>query len=134
MGQADPGPPALLVGAEAFRPGGPDTSRTRRIRRPAPTEAARPTRTTRTAGTRAAAEAARTGRAESDRSARAGRGRADDHPAVRVHADRLGLDAGLALHGEVHDAPLVGEHRLERHRLTGGLHPAGDALRDLAQL
>src|SRR5258708_21891506 len=126
--------PALLVGAEASRPGRPDTARTRRIRRPTPPEAARPAGTTRATGRRAAADPAGAGRPKSDRSARAGRGRADDHPAVRIHADGLGLDAGLALHGEVHDAPLVGEHRLERHGLAGGLDSACDALRDLAQL
>src|SRR5258708_14257988 len=125
--------PALLVGAEASRPGRPDTARTRRIRRPTPPEAARPTGTTRATGTRAAAEPAGAGRPESDRSARAGRGRADDHPAVRIHADGLGLDAGLAPPGQVPDAPLVAEHRLERHRPARGLYPTRDALRDLAQ-
>src|SRR5688500_104685 len=39
-------------------------------------------------------------------SARAGRGRADDDAAVGLHAYRLGLQPGLALHREVHDATL----------------------------
>ena len=34
----------------------------------------------------------------------------------------------------MHDPPLIGEHRLERHRLSGRAHARGDPLGDLAQL
>ena len=34
----------------------------------------------------------------------------------------------------MHDPPLVGEHRLERHRLPGRAHARRDALGDLAEL
>src|SRR2546430_16861554 len=71
---------------------------------------------------------------ESDRPAGARRGRADHDAAVRVHPDRLGLDPRLARHREVHDAPFVREHRLERHGLSGRLHAPRDAARDLTEL
>jgi hypothetical protein len=34
----------------------------------------------------------------------------------------------------VHDPPLIGEHRLERHRLAARAHAVRDATRDLAEL
>src|SRR5688572_7538825 len=74
-------------------------------------------------------------RAALDRwSARAGRRRADDDAAVGLHAHRLGLQPGLALHRKVNDAPLVGEHRLEGHGLAARPHARRNTLRDLPQL
>src|SRR5439155_22338607 len=66
--------------------------------------------------------------------ARARRRRADDDAAIRVHAHRLRPHPGAVLNRQVHDPPLVGEHRLERHGLPHRPHPHGDAARDLAQL
>src|SRR5882672_7842239 len=68
-----------------------------------------------------------------ERAAGARRGRADHDPAVRLHADGLGLQTLLSLHRQVHDAPLVGEHRLERDGLPAGAHPRSDALRASGQ-
>src|SRR5258705_7771886 len=62
------------------------------------------------------------------------RRRADDDAPIRLHADGLGLQTRLVLDREVNDAPLVGEHRLERYRLAARTHPRSDTLRDLAQL
>src|SRR5437762_714710 len=117
----------LSRGAEASRAWRPYARRARRIRAPPgePTGTGRP---------RAGPEAAAALWTETDRAARTCGGRADHHAPVRIHADGLGLDARLLLHGEVHDPPLVREHRLEGHGLAAGLHPAGDATGDLAKL
>src|SRR2546428_33644 len=80
------------------------------------------------------AEPARSSRTELGRAARARSGRADDHAAIRIDADRLGLHAGRVLHREVDDSPLVREHRLERHGLPARLDARCDAASDLAQL
>jgi len=69
--------------------------------------------------------------AEGGRPASARRGRADHDAPVRIDAHGFRLDAGRVLHGEMHDPPLIGEHRLERHRLAGRAHARGDPLGDL---
>src|SRR6267378_7556004 len=86
------------------------------------------------AGPSGRAEPARSARTELGRASRARCGRADDHATIRVHADRLRLHAGRALHREVHDPPLVREHRLERDGLPARLHARRNAASDLAKL
>src|SRR5437879_325841 len=80
------------------------------------------------------AESAGGRRTERRRAARARSGGADDDAAVRIDADRLGLHTGGVLHREVHDPPLVGEHRLERHGLAARAHAFRDTASDLAEL
>src|SRR5688572_23497074 len=100
--------------------------------RPRSVATAGPVAATTHAARRPGSEAA--GAALGKGSAGAGRGRADDDAAVGLHAHRLGLQPGLTLHREVHDAALVGEHRLEGHGLATRPHARRDALRDLPQL
>src|SRR5438094_1404685 len=101
-------------------------------------------RTRSVTASRTVAPAARAGRprpeatparpALAERATGARRRRADHHAAVRLHADGLGLQTLLSLHRQVHDAPLIGEHRLERDGLPARAHPRSNALRDLAEL
>src|SRR6266850_1079761 len=102
--------------------------------RPRTVAAARPVPAVAGSTTRSRADSAAARPALPEGPAGTGRGRADHDASVRLHAHGFGLQALLALHGEMHDAPFVREHRLERHGLTARAHARSDALRDLPQL
>src|SRR5206468_2730303 len=80
------------------------------------------------------AKTTRSARTKLRRAARAWSRGADDHAAIRIDADRLRLHAGGVLHREMHDPPLVGQHRLERHGLPAGFYAGSDAAGDLPKL
>src|SRR5207248_6913607 len=92
-----------------------------------------PTSGTVAAGWAAAVRAAAPG-PERSGSTCTGRGGADNHTAVGVDADGLGLHARRVLHRKVHDATLIREHRLERDGLAGRANARGDASCYLAEL